>query len=66
VETIAILLVVWWLAIPSLVVGLRLRRARVAEGLVAAPRLTRSMRACERRTRAPRPSGARIRPTQLF
>jgi hypothetical protein len=65
VETIAILLAVWWFAIPSLVIGIGLRRARVAEGVSPTPRVARWTRACERRTRAPRTPGARTRPTQL-
>ena len=65
-ETIAILLVVWWFAIPSVVIGLRMRRARLADGISATPRVALARRPCERRRRAPRSPGARARPTQLF
>jgi hypothetical protein len=40
-------LVVWFVVIPLLVVGLRLRRARIADGLVVTSR-----RACEGRSRS--------------
>ena len=64
-ETLALLLFVWLIAIPSLVIGFGLLRARVTEAASHAPPMVRSRRACELCTRSSRPPGARIRPTQL-
>jgi hypothetical protein len=59
-DTIVLLsLVVWFVVIPLLVVGLRLRRARIADGTL--PPVSVARRACEGRSRLAWTSRARAR-----
>lgn len=57
-ESVVVLIVVWWLVVPCAVVGLALLRARPAARPAPAPASTSASapRSCELRMRAPRAS----------